>query len=235
MPNGESQNRNEDHGSASTSVRPTWDDVVKTKSPLQHHTTGSDLVHRYCVMSAATEVTEDLLSRSLKKPETGSMSCLELMSEHMAALLAQERKEHTWGEQWYGRWTQKWQVVTVLGQGNMDRYLSVHQPAQTVSNAVFDEETRKRMVRVMPLDVAMIQWRDGAGRYAVGLTAPGTDMIQRYVKSWKDGSQERMFNKFWDEVRSFGAWSMAHKLAGSANRLWQAFYEGYTNGSDDDF
>ncbi|KAJ2805358.1 hypothetical protein H4R20_002123 [Coemansia guatemalensis] len=223
-------------------VSPTWDELKRTRTPMQlarqkqqqTNSNGSETHgHKFCVTDMMYKSSEDLVSGRVQKPIIGHMSCMEYMTEQMSQTVLHARKQQQqnegelWAEKWYGQWTLRWQMVTLLGQQNINRYLNMNGATQEVADGLFagDKELQRRYLRIVPMDQVLDAWQTAALAYPEKVVQPAVRSVTRYKESWTDGSQAKWAGWYRDSALNFGAAKMASRIGNAVANFWNSIDE----------
>ncbi|KAJ2078207.1 hypothetical protein H4R24_004636 [Coemansia sp. RSA 988] len=214
---------------------PTWDELKRTRTPMQlarqqkvtNRNEREPIGHKFCITNMMHKSTEDLKSGRVQKPIVGHLSCMEYMTEQMSQRVLHARKQQEnegdlWAEKWYGQWTLRWQMVTLLGQQNINRYIRESGLTQEVADNLFagDNEKQKRYLKVVPMDQVLVAWQSAALAYPEKIMQPVVRAVDRYKESWSNGSQTKWVGWYRDSTLNLGAVKMTCRIGNAVAKIW---------------
>ncbi|KAJ2772537.1 hypothetical protein IWQ56_001333 [Coemansia nantahalensis] len=206
---------------ASQKRPPTWDEIVRTQSPAGGRPEDGDTQSAtLCFTSKDTVSASNFASEN--KPVEGKSVCVEKMSRRMARLIHEQRRaggDIGWSEAWYGRWTQRWQVVHVLGCDNISKFLTGPRMTQLRVPKLFTEAEQRRFVRIVPMDRALVEGRDRFARHLAAITAPGLRMTRKYLDGWRSGECQERLAQIADNMRNLGAARIVGRMVAFFGRI----------------
>ncbi|KAJ1927332.1 hypothetical protein FBU59_007229 [Linderina macrospora] len=132
----------------------------------------------------------------------------------------QEAQQRIWADSWYARWMLRWQVYKIYGNENIEKFRNLERKRRTTQEMGREITSDERLFVVAPLDVAVVEWRDMAGRFVLRMLEPGYKMGKKYAESWENGTQSKLLTKFWDGTVKMDGLKLAAKMASNIVKGW---------------
>ncbi|KAJ2716954.1 hypothetical protein H4R19_000306 [Coemansia spiralis] len=204
--------------------QPTWDEVVRTQSPMGTGADGNDLFSKILCFEASDRTSTSDFVSELREPLSGRMMCFEMMSRSMAKLAHEQRRAASnggmgWSEVWYGRWTQRLQVVRVLGSSHIKTYMSMPGPTQLNVPRLFSDEEQRRIIKIIPMDRALVTAWHTFGQHLVTITQPGIRMTRKYIESWQSGERQERLAQIGNNMLDLGAARIIGRMVAFFGRI----------------
>ncbi|KAJ1734919.1 hypothetical protein LPJ61_000819 [Coemansia biformis] len=91
--------------------------------------------------------------------------------------------------------------------------MSIGEKCTKETPKMFSDNDQQRLMKIVPMDQAILGWRDDFGEYLKVITKPGWNMTRKYAESWQNGVQMNYLQKIWTNMTDLGAMRLVERMA----------------------
>ncbi|KAJ2849365.1 hypothetical protein IWW36_002681 [Coemansia brasiliensis] len=202
----------------------SWDDIKRTQYKYQVPETDHRKVHRTCVID---DTHKEKIKFSTGKTETitGQAVCVEVMTKKMSELFLEHARQQNLPEadSWLTQLMKRWQVTYIRGSANIRLYTSSQYCAQftfPMIRPLMNAEDRAKLMGIRMGGNVVSYMGHAVWNHMQQIVRPVGAGLDRYIDTWKNGAQQRLFHIWWSGIERHGVMTLASRIANAIAQVW---------------